>query len=167
MRKKQILILVATAIAVVTLIMIYGIAKKAVNKPNSAPTSLHALTLNSTAIEISFIRPDTSLVIVFNSECDICRIELEEILLNYSKFERFNILLLSLQGINELLHIEANYSLSSYPNFELLKMDELTTEELFLNASNPSLFVFDHNGKLMLQNKGYSSPELLINQLQK
>lgn len=166
MRKKQILILVATAIAVATLIMIHGIAKMTRSKPSPTLTSLHALTLDSSAVEINFTRADTSLVIVFNSECDICRIELEELLVNYPKFERFNILLVSHQSICELLRIEANYNLSNFPNFEILKMDELRTEELFLSASNPSLFVFDNNGKLILKKKGYTNPEQLINKLQ-
>lgn len=105
MRKRHILILVATVIAGATLFMIYGIAKTAWSKPNPDPTSLHALTLDSTAVEINFTRADTSLVIVFNSECDICRIELEDLLVNHPKFERFVILLVSRQSINELLRI--------------------------------------------------------------
>jgi len=167
MRKKQILSLVAIIIVGVTLFMIHGIAKKARNKPNSSLTLLHAITLDSTAVEISLTGADTSLVIVFNSECDICIIELEELLVNYANFERYSILLLSHQSINELLRIQANYNLDSYVNFELLKMDEMRTEEPFRSASNPSLFVFDHNGKLILQKKGYTSPELLIKRLHK
>lgn len=167
MRKKQILSLVAIIIVGATLFMIHGIAKKARSKPSPTPTSLHALSLDSIAVEISFVKADTSLVIVFNSECDICRIELEELLVNYANFERYSILLLSHQSINELLRIQANYNLVNYANFEMLKIDELRTEEPFLSASNPSLFVFDHNGRLILQKKGYTSTELLKKQLQK
>jgi len=167
MRKKQILSLLAIIIAGTTLFMIHEIAKKARSKPNATLTSLHALSLDSTAVEISFIRADTSLVIIFSSECDICRIQLEELLENYHNFERYNILLLSHQGLNELLRIQAKYNLNRFSNFQILKMDELLTEEPFFSASNPSLFVLDHNGRLILQRKGYTSPELLINQLQK
>lgn len=167
MRKKQILSLVALIIVGVTLFMIHGIAKKASSKPSPTPTSLQALSLDSIAVEISFVKADTSLVIVFNSECDICRIELEELLVNYTNFERYSILLLSRQSINEQLRIQANYNLGSYANLEMLKIDEVLTEEPFLSASNPSLFVFDQNGKLILQKKGYTSPELLIKQLHK
>ena len=166
MHKKQILILIAIITAGATLFMLYAIAKKARSKPNPTLTSLHAFTLDSIAVEINFIRADTSLVIVFNSECDICRIELEELLVNYPELERFNIMLVSHQSICELLRIEANYNLSNYPNFKILKMDELRTDELFLGASNPSLFMFDINGKLILTKKGYTNPELLINKLQ-
>lgn len=167
MRKKQILSLLAIIIAGATLFMISGIAKKARKKLSPTPTSLHALTLDSTAIEIGFVRADTSLVIVFNSECDICRIELEELLVNYANFDRYSIFLLSRQGLNELLHIQANYNLGNYVNFEMLKMDELHTEELFLAAPNPSLFVFDHNGRLILEKRGYTSSEFLVKQLYK
>jgi len=167
MRKKQILSLLAIIIVGATLFMIHDIAKMAISKPNTSLNSLHAITLDSTAVEISLIGADTSLVIVFNSECDICRVELEELLVNYPDFERYNILLLSRQNLNELLHIQANYKLGGYSNFEILKMDELRTEELFLNAFNPSLFVFGHNGRLILQKKGYINPELLKKQLQK
>lgn len=167
MRKKQILSLVAIIIVGATLFMIHGIAKKVRSKPSPTLTSLHALSLDSTAVEISFIRADTSFVIIFNSECDICRVELEELLVNHTNFERYSILLLSHQSIKELLRIQANYNLGNYANFEMLKMDELRTEEPFLSASNPALFVFDHNGKLILQKKGYTSPELLIKQLHK
>ena len=165
MRKKQILSLLAIIIAGATLFMIHGIAKKARSTPTSSLTSLHAITLDSTAVEISLAGADTSLVIVFNSECDICRIELEELLVNHRDFNRYSVFLLSHQSINELLRIQANYNLDNYANFEMLKMDELHTEEPFLSASNPSIFVFDHNGRLMLQKKGYTRPELLIKQL--
>lgn len=165
MRKKQILILIAVMALGATLFMVNDIAKKARSKSSSTLISLHALTLDSTAVEINFINADTSLVIIFNSECDICRIELESLLINYPKLERYNILLLSSQNINELLRIEANYNLSAYPTFKLLKMDELRTAEIFLSASNPSLFVFDSNGKLVLKKKGYTNPEQLIYKL--
>lgn len=167
MRKKQILLIAIAVITGATFFLVHGIAKKVRSKPHNFPTTLHALTLDSAAIEISLISADTTLVIVFNSECDICRIELESLLVNYSSFERFNIILLSRQNIDELQYIEANYNLNNYANFEILKIDEIKTEEPFLSASNPSLFVFQHNGKLMLQKKGYYSLEQLINQLQK
>jgi hypothetical protein len=147
--------------------MLFSITRKLNVNTKQNFEYLTVLTLDSIEHKIDFKSADTTLVFVFNSECDICVIELEELLIDYHLFESFRIFVLSRQSIKELFELDTYYDIWNYSNLRIIKIDEGKTEEPFVSSPNPSVFVFDTNGKLIHSKKGYSKPEILIQQIRK
>ncbi|MDD4386115.1 MAG: hypothetical protein PHD06_13150 [Bacteroidales bacterium] len=165
--RKIIFSLLILLVIVGVLIMLFSITRKLNVNTKQNFEYLTVLSLDSIEHKIDFKSADTTLVFVFNSECDICVIELEELLIDYHLFESFRIFVLSRQSIKELFELGTYYDIWNYSNLNIIKIDEGKTEEPFVSSPNPSVFVFDTNGKLIHSKKGYSKPEVLIQQIRK
>ena len=165
--RKRILSFLILLVIIGVLIMIFNITRKLNLNTKQNFEYLTALTLDSIEHKIDLQSADTTLVFVFNSECDICVIELEELLVDYHLFKTFRMFILSRQSIKELLELGTYYDIWHYSNINIIKIDEAKTEEPFVSSPNPSVLAFDTNGRLIHSNKGYSKPEILIKQIRK
>ena len=73
------------------------------------------------------------------------------------------IAMLSRQNVNTLKQVFLHLKLNKYSNIELFKIDQHISEEPFISASTPSVFIYDTSGNLIINRKGYSDPRELIN----
>lgn len=141
------------------------IRKSVSSTDKELPVNLSVLTLDGIPETIEFMNADTTLVLIFNSECDLCIIELEELLVEADLFKNYKILLLSSQESATLIEIIETYSLNDYSGIQVYRKDELKTQELFFNAPNPSVFVYANGGKLIFSKKGYTHPQILLKEI--
>ncbi|SDD36637.1 hypothetical protein [Williamwhitmania taraxaci] len=162
---KKTIITITIAVVVIMLgLLVFDITKKVSKQSVFAEIkTLHVKTLDSTNVTLALNQPDTTLIMIFNSECDICKIELGKMLIDYPLLEKYRICLLSRQNISVLKQFQIKQNLDNYPSIELFKIDERLTEEPFNTAPNPSVFIYDKNGKAIFQRKGYTNISELIN----
>jgi len=149
------------AIAIILLVKItFKITKRSAEAKNKI---IHAYTLDSTRITLPLAQPDTTLVLIFNSECEFCNFEINKLLSEIPTFDQYRILMLSRQNVNTLKQVFLHLKLNKYSNIELFKIDQHISEEPFISASTPSVFIYDTSGNLIINRKGYSDPRELIN----
>ena len=165
--RKKILSFLILLVIVGVIIMVFGITRKRNVNTKQNYEYLTVLTLDSIEYKIDLQSADTTLVFVFNSECDICVTELEELLVDYHLFQSFRMFILSRQRIKELFELGTYYDIWNCSNIKFIKIDEGKTEEPFVSSPNPSVFVFDTGGRLIHSKKGYSKPIVLIQQIRK
>lgn len=122
--------------------------------------SITALTLDSTLTTLKPCGTDTTMVLVFNTECGICRTELE--LLTDTAYAHYSIVLLSRQRIATLHSVVAEFGLFDRPNIELLKISDTHTQEPYRSWPAPSVAIFDTHGRLVLKRKGFTDPKVLM-----
>ena len=122
--------------------------------------SITALTLDSVLTTLEPCNGDTTMVLVFNTECGICRSELE--LLTDTAYRHYNLVLLSHQSIATLHSVVAEFGLFDHPNIELLKISDIHTQEPYRSWPAPSMAVFDTRGRMVLKRKGFTDPKLMI-----
>lgn len=154
---KRIFILFGLIIIIVLiLISVIEIAGKLKQKSiESENRILHLINLDGRGLVLDLNNSELILLLFYNSECDLCVNELNEIFSEYESFNETQIYLISRQDIHEIEQINLEYQLEKYPNIEIFKLDSQLTKEPFLSAPNPSIFLFAEGGDLLLSNYGY------------
>jgi hypothetical protein len=132
-----------------------------------SPANLSVYTLDGVRVKLNFDTKDTTLLFVFNPDCDLCIIEFNELLESYHLFKDFEIYLLADQEISVLREFVKANDLNHYPNINVVKIDESDTDDQFINSPNPSVFAYKKGNKLIYFKKGYSNPKMLLNELRK
>jgi hypothetical protein len=159
---KIIITILFIIFAVGVVVLIVGIAKRASHNASPKLDVIRTLTLNGMEQTVELVSADTTIVLIFNSECDICVYELEELLDDSYLFMSYRIIILSRQSFEDLQNITELYDLWSYPNIDILKIEDQITGEPYISSPNPSVFVYDTNAKLIYSKKGYAKPRFLI-----
>lgn len=128
------------------------IQEKAIAEKNhkSLP-ALHLYQLNGEKTNLSKINKNnrSTVIIFFNTECEFCQYEIEEIKNNVSLFKSTNIVLISSQEISELISFNKQYKLDSYPNILLFKVDQADVRTTFGGVSSPAIFIYNPSGELL------------------
>lgn len=122
----------------------------------------YARSIEGELQRISLVGRDTIFVFVLDSECNLCTIEVEELLSNNYLFKPYKIVLLFRDNVNKIKEIHSEYKIYLYPKVRLMKIDEIETDEMFKKCPTPSVFIFDLKGKVIWYKKGYSKPNILI-----
>ncbi len=164
--RKKILIPILIVFAGIILFLAAGITGKITKLArNRILNAVFALDLYGNQVKIPLQQRDTSIIMVFNSECEFCQLELYELLDNYNTFRNYRIFLLSAQPVDDLEQAAKEYNLYEYPVIRLLRLDIANTRDPFISAPTPSLFVYDPNGRMIVGRKGYAAPLKLISDL--
>lgn len=155
MKKKSLIAVFVLFVAL--LLLCYGILEKNKSKTN-AIAKLKDLgiskffTLDSLEFLLSTTRP--TIIIFFNSECDICRNELKEIKANISRFRPMIIILVSSENISTIKRIAIDYDLVNHSNFFFVKINSGDVFNKFGSNSVPQIFIYGKNGRLVKKFKG-------------
>jgi len=163
---KKALFLILSVFSGIIILLSAGIAGKVINlNRTSILKSLTVLNLNDNTVNIPLNQRDTTIIIVFNFECEFCNLELNELISNYELFKNFRIFLLSVQPVDDLARASEKYKLDQYPGIHLFRMSEETAEDPVFSVPTPSLFVYDPGGRLIVSRKGYAAPLKMIRDL--
>jgi hypothetical protein len=154
---KRLFILFGLIVLIVLiLISVIEIAGKLKQKSiESENRILHLINLDGRGLVLDLNNSELILLLFFNSECDLCVNELNEIFSEYESFNETQIYLISRQDIHEIEQVNLEYQLAEYPNIKIFKLDSQLTLEPFLSAPNPSTYLFAEGGELLLSNYGY------------
>lgn len=144
-------------LVVVVLLLSYGIFKrvqlrKVVQGKVQKLAITRLLTLDSLAFQIP--RSGPFVIIYFDSKCDVCTHELNEIKDNISKFNMVTVILVSSEYISAIKSVSEELSLSGYTNIYFVKINSNDVYSEFGSISVPHIFIYDLNRQLIKEFKG-------------
>ena len=102
------------------------------------------------------------LVIYFNTTCDHCQYEAQEIYKNKEKFSKTQILFVSDESNATLQAFQDKYKLAELPNLSVLEDKNKVFGKAFGVTSIPSIFVYDADKNLKKHLQGGVKIELIL-----
>jgi len=101
----------------------------------------------------------------FNSECDFCQVEIQDVVRNMKKFEGIQLIFVSFEPVQKIIMFQATYKLDIYNNVVFLSDCKNTFSEIFGVKALPSSLVYDKNGKFVNRNNGAVKVDYLLKML--
>jgi len=98
----------------------------------------------------------------FNSDCDFCQAETEEIISNIKNLESIQIIFVSNESIQQILMFQHKYRLEGYDNVLFLCDDNNNFAQLLGLKSIPSSFIYSKTGVLLDKNNGPVKVDYLL-----
>jgi peroxiredoxin len=106
-----------------------------------------------------------TVLIYFNSTCEICQMELQSIGERISEFKESHILLISSQEKAELKEFYNSHPLKNSPNVHWLIDEEMNVAAHYGVRSVPAIFCYDGEGKLQGKFQGPVKVDLILEKL--
>ncbi|WP_114790849.1 redoxin domain-containing protein [Niabella yanshanensis] len=120
-------------------------------------------TLNNTHFgSDSLIKDKSTVIIYFNTGCEHCQYETNQILKNAETLQKSNFLLVSSESENLLRNFYRQYNLSAFPFVRLLRDADNIMYQIFGAKSVPTIFIYAKNGHLLKKYDGEVKIEALI-----
>ncbi|WP_166966052.1 peroxiredoxin family protein [Yeosuana marina] len=107
-----------------------------------------------------------TIFIYFNTECDYCQHEAQNINKNIEFFKNCQILFVSTEDIKSIKEFGDNYNLSLHSNITFLYDSSNTFSNRFDATSVPYILVYNMNQELIKKHKGQLKVEVLIKLLE-
>lgn len=111
-----------------------------------------------------------TMLLYFNSDCEFCQTETEEIVSNMKKLEDIQIIFVSNESISEISAFQQKYKLDKYDNIMFLCDSDDKFSKLLELKTIPSSFIYSSEGILLSKNNGPIKANYLlksINQTEK
>ncbi|MBV5280860.1 MAG: TlpA family protein disulfide reductase [Paludibacter sp.] len=100
--------------------------------------------------------------IYFNSECDFCQFETQDIERNIRKLKGVQLIFVSFEPIQKIIMFQKIHKLDIYDNVIFLSDYKNIFSETFGVETLPSSLVYDKNGKLVSRNNGAVKVDYLL-----
>jgi len=113
----------------------------------------------------SLLPNQSTLFLFFNTTCEHCQYETEEILKNAGLLSKKNVLYISSQSIQEIKAFDSTYHLTSYPFIILLRDSTSNFYKIFGTSIVPSSVIYNDKGMLVKTFKGEVKIDAIINSL--
>lgn len=143
--------------------------KKSVTQAEQRSESIPTISLttisgkNFSLLQLSSGIP--TVLIYFNSTCEICQMELKSIADRISDFDDAHILLISSQENTELEEFYSTHPLRNLPNVYWLMDEQMEVSAHYAVRSVPALFCYDTMGKLQGKFQGPIKVDVLLKNL--
>jgi hypothetical protein len=165
MLKKTIFLLIATLLLAATLFIVYSTAEKLNHKASARENlkSLSRLTLvdiDGTALRFSSQRK--TILVFFNSECNNCQHEVDQIVENKILFEDSEIVLMSSESIAAIKNFAGRYDSRQIDDLHFTKIPEAQVEEVFENIAVPQIFIYGSDGNLLKHFTGETKIDAIL-----
>jgi hypothetical protein len=110
-----------------------------------------------------YLRSDRKKILVyFNSTCDNCQHEIEEIIKNKKSFEESDIVFMSSESISAIKSfVEKNYS-SNLINIKFTKISVEHAYQAFGDSRVPQIFIYASDGALIKQFLGETKVDAIL-----
>lgn len=105
------------------------------------------------------------LLVYFNSECEHCQYEVQEICRNADGFQNKQVVLVSSEDEEAIHKFSEEYELSAYPFIKVAKTEAEQFYKTFGTTSTPSVFIYNKDRKLVKDFKGEVKIETLLKYL--
>lgn len=104
-------------------------------------------------------------LILFNSECDLCTYEAASIAEKINSFGTTPLLFLSTEPLEKIIEFSEAASLSLQENVLFGRADANELESVFKSVRYPNIFVYASDGSLIQEFKGETKVDLLLEAL--
>jgi len=157
---------------IIVLLVLAIIIVRIVNKPIDYDLNLNTLpqfsfinSLNHNIYSDDSIQIDKScLIISYNSDCEHCQYEVEQISKHIEQFRNYQVLMISFEPIENILAFREKYKLKQ-PFIIFLQDPKLQFDDIFGNSPIPTSFIYNKDKKLVKQFKGEVKTEALLKYL--
>jgi peroxiredoxin len=113
------------------------------------------------------LKNDTpTIFLYFNSECEHCQNEAEQIRDNIEKFSRVQLVFISFEEPKKIEAFARKYKLNHYDNIDFLCDSKVSFSITFDVKSLPTIILYNKNKELIEKIKGQTKVETLIKKLQ-
>lgn len=121
-------------------------------------TFTHVLSLDT--VNKHSLNPscDHYVILYFNSKCEFCNFDIQNILKNNNLFKRSQILLVSSEDLNT---IKKSYDVSDYSNISLYYCDKDNFYKLFKTDRTPSMYIYNKKKFLIKKFIGETKIQLI------
>jgi len=124
--------------------------KKAAQEQISQIPDFEFGTLAGDTISLNYLDSEENTVIIyFNTHCDFCQFELEELEKRISDFEKTHFLLVSAEPMDILKSYAAQHSFNSLSNVDICRCSYQKLNQWFGKLPAPSIFIYDPEGQLI------------------
>jgi thiol-disulfide isomerase/thioredoxin len=158
-----IVILSFSGIAIWALYQKINVKKEALQNLRKVP-KLDLLTLDN--IRVSELEALTSskpsIIVFFNSECDHCKFQIQEIEKYNQKLKEVNVLLISSEELTSLQSFASLFDFENIPSFQFLKIYEKDVYKAFGSLTVPHIFIYDKDNNLKREFKGETGLEAIL-----
>jgi len=170
MKKLNLIILIVILIGGTAYISILSNNEPPVQKPEiAAPSTLPDFTLsdikgNSSSIhELAGDKP--TLFIYFSSTCHLCQDELGEISKRIAEFEDYNLILTTVQPIEEMIAFVNKLGIKDKDYVHFLLDSKMEVASFYQIRSVPSIYCYNTDKKLVAEYVGITNIDLLLKNL--
>jgi peroxiredoxin len=112
-------------------------------------------TIKGTDFINTNLKKDTPTVFIyFNTECEFCQSETEQIATAVNRFKEAQLVYVSFEPIEKIKAFALKYKLNSYANIHFVCDSKMTFAETFDVKSIPTLVIYDKNTILIQKTKG-------------
>jgi len=162
---KRSAIVYLIALVGITLFMIYKMIGS-IDKMETAKTVSSSL---STVLEQVNIKPDLykegkTIIIYFNSECDHCQNELNEINKSYTLFNQSKVILMTFEDLDLVKNYLNDLTNFKYIEYELVFIEPDKILETFGSEKLPQILIYD-DLELIKKFRGETSIEAIVKHL--
>lgn len=128
--------------------------------------AIHLTSLSGDTFSLPQLSTGIATVLIyFNSTCEICQMELKSIGERSSEFDGAQILLVSSQEKVELEEFSNSHALKNSPNVYWLMDEEMEVAAHYGVRSVPAIFCYDSGGKLQGKFQGPVKVDLILEKL--
>lgn len=121
------------------------------------------LTTNETSFNQTSIDSNTpTLFVFFNSECDFCRYEAQDIKVNIKELQDIEILFVSTEPMADIIGFSEEYNLNQHLNIHFLHDSTSAIYSLFDLTSYPYILIYNKNKKLLKRHKGQLNVQAIL-----
>ncbi|MEA3318144.1 MAG: redoxin domain-containing protein [Bacteroidota bacterium] len=107
----------------------------------------------------------SKLIIYFNTECDHCMCEAEQISQNIEQFSNFQIIMISYEEIDTLQAFAEKYNFTEQNNITVLQDKKFEFDDIFGRSPIPTSFIYNKNKDLIKKFVGEVKIEALLKYL--
>lgn len=95
-----------------------------------------------------------TIFIYFNTECEFCQGETEQIAKSLHRFKEAQLIYVSFESIEKIKAFALKYKLNSYPNIHFVSDSKMTFSKTFDVNSLPTMVIYNKNNVLIQKIKG-------------
>jgi len=141
--------------------------KRAINEQLKTLPPIEMYTLeNETVLLTDFSFDEVKLLIFFNSHCDFCQFELEELTMRLPEFENTEVVLISDEPIDAIKLFMHSMGLHNHPYVGAYHCPYSSLQKYFGQLAAPTTFVYDTSNKLSKRYNGATRIEDLLKAVQ-
>lgn len=137
------------------------------NNKNIAMPIFPSFSLDSIAVSPKELNTNFSSVLIhFNSTCDHCQYEAQELLKNKVKLQKANIILVSSETLPTLKVFSKTYHLHKIPSLQIWKSNADTLQKYFGRLSIPHIFIYNAKKELIKSYQGETKIQAILKYIQ-
>ncbi len=104
-------------------------------------------------------------LIYFNSNCEHCQYEVNDVYNNIQSFDEAKVLFLSSESTAQIKAFADTNKLLKFPNVTFAKIESAHAAEIFGTLSVPHIFIYGQDGKLRKEFRGETKAEAIAKYL--